>query len=78
MKRNCEADSAKNLKANAIQVVQFQCEEEMKGLLKTTYFIPENKWSNSKFGHLVKSMKEMECPSFKKLSKRTGQGNTYS
>ena len=69
-KRKREADSAKNVTADATEVVQLQCEEETKGLLKTTYFIAENKLTNSKFGHLVKFMKDMECP-FKKLNTDT-------
>lgn len=35
-KRKREADSAKSMMANATEVAQLQCEEETKGLFKTT------------------------------------------
>ena len=48
--------------AKAVEEAQLQCEEETKGLLKTPYFIAQNKLANAKFCHLVKFMKEVKCP----------------
>ena len=42
VKRKQEADSAKHVMVKAIEEGQLKCEEETKGLLKTTYFISEN------------------------------------
>ncbi len=67
LKRKKEAETSNNAMANAIQTAQLQGEEELKGLLKTAYFLAENELANSKFHNLVKFMKEMECPSFKHL-----------
>jgi len=63
--------------AKAIQEAQLQCEEGTKGLLKTAYFIAENELANAKFSHLVKFMKDMECPAFKKLNTETPSYGSY-
>lgn len=77
VKRKREADSAKNVMAKAIEKAQLQCEEEMKGLLKTAYFIAENEMAKAKFCHLVKFMKDMECPAFKNLNAETSSYGSY-
>ncbi|MEQ2188426.1 hypothetical protein GOODEAATRI_014889 [Goodea atripinnis] len=63
--------------AKAIEEAQSQCEEETKGLLKTAYFIAVNKLPKAKFCHLVKFMKDMEHPVFKKLNTETSMYGIY-
>uniref|UniRef100_A0A1A8N1F7 Uncharacterized protein n=1 Tax=Nothobranchius pienaari TaxID=704102 RepID=A0A1A8N1F7_9TELE len=75
IKRKREADSAKNVMAKAIEDAHLQSAAEMKGLLKTAYFIAKNEIAKAKFCHVVKFLKEMECPAFKKLTETSSYGS---
>uniref|UniRef100_A0A1A8N571 DUF4371 domain-containing protein n=1 Tax=Nothobranchius rachovii TaxID=451742 RepID=A0A1A8N571_9TELE len=75
IKRKREADSAKNVMAKAIEDAHLQSAAELKGLLKTAYFIAKNEMAKAKFCHVVKFLKEMECPAFKKLTETSSYGS---
>ncbi|KAF7219382.1 zinc finger protein 862-like [Nothobranchius furzeri] len=75
IKRKREADSAKSVMTKAIEDAHLQSAAEMKGLLKTAYFIAKNEMAKAKFCHVVKFLKEMECPAFKKLTETSSYGS---